>query len=123
MHCQDSNLNLKPYDLLLFIQKTIPDFNKIADTDDGIYNALGDFAIYLRDSLDEKSISESDLKNAFQVMNMMGSAEDLEVQNLLVVGILEILTDKDNVVEIVKKHLEGNASQLFEMVLEGWKFN
>lgn len=120
MHYQGNKSTLKPQELLAFIQKEIPNFNDIVDLEDGMYSALGDFAIYLRDGISEKSISDSDLKSAFNVMNTMGAAEDLEVQNLLVVGIFEILTDADNVVAVVKENLEGGASQLFERVLVGW---
>lgn len=112
--------DLKPEDVLAFVQKEVSNFNDFVDLDDGLYSILGDFAIYLRDSIAQGVISELDLKSAFKVMNHMGESEDLEVQNLLVVAIFEILADIDDVIEIVKKGLVGNASELFRKVISGW---
>ena len=89
MRSQVSSLSsdLKPEDVLAFVQTEIPNFSDIVDLDEGLYSILGDLAIYLRDSINEGTASELDLKAAFKVMNAMGASEDLEVQNLLVVGI------------------------------------
>ena len=122
MRSQVSSLksDLKPEDVLAFVQTEIPNFNDIVDLDEGLYSILGDFAIYLRDGIDKGTTSKLDLKAAFRIMNVMGASEDLEVQNLLVVGIFEILTDVDEVIEVVKQGLEGKAAQLFDRVLAGW---
>ena len=119
MRSQVSSLSsdLKPEDVLAFVQTEIPNFSDIVDLDEGLYSILGDLAIYLRDSINEGTASELDLKAAFKVMNAMGASEDLEVQNLLVVGIFEILTDINVVTEIVRQRLEGKAAQLFNRVL------
>lgn len=114
------NSELKPEHVLAYIQEEMPRFNDIVDLDDGVYSALGDFAIYLRDGIAERSIPELELKAAFMIMNAMGEAEDLEVNNLLVVGMLEILTDVDVVADVVKKGLEGKAEEFFSRVLSGW---
>lgn len=42
------------------------------DIDDGMYDALGDFAICLGDGLVEKSLSEEGIHKAYKVMNTMG---------------------------------------------------
>jgi len=122
MHCQDNDMNehLKPEKVIPFIRSEFPCFDNIADMDEGIYSALGDFAIYLRNGISNKTLTDSDLRKAFKVLNKMGRAEDLEVKNLLVVGIFEILTDNDEVTEVVKCSLEGESGELFERVLAGW---
>jgi len=128
MHYQDNDLktDLKPEEVLSFVRTEFADFDRIIDIDidididNGMYDTLGDFAIYLRNGISEKSLSEENLKKAFKVMNTMGASKELEVQNLLVVGILEILTDEGQVVSVVKEGLTGSAAELFERVLIGW---
>lgn len=119
---QDSDLerSLKPEGVLSFVRSEFVNFDSIVAIDDGIYNAFGDFAIYLRNEIVEKSLSGKELQKAFKVMNTMGASKELEVQNLLVVGILEILSDEDRVVAIVRGGLVGNAADLFQKVLIGW---
>ncbi|MEP4151333.1 MAG: hypothetical protein ABJL73_08510 [Lentilitoribacter sp.] len=114
------NSELKPEDVLPFIRSEFEDFDSIVDLDDGIYGGLGDFAIYLRNEMNGESLSEEKCQKAFKIMNAMGASKDLEVQNLLVVGILEILTDKDKVVSLVRSGLNGQAAEIFEKVLNGW---
>lgn len=122
MHYQDNDVkaDLKPEEVLSFLRAEFINFNSIVNIDDGVYDALGDFAIYLRNAIAKKSLSEEYLRKAFEVMNTMGASKDLEVHNLLVVGILEILADEDQVVIVVRNGLVGYAAELFERVLKGW---
>lgn len=112
--------DLKSEEVLSFLRFELVNFDSVVDVDDGIYDALGDFAIYLRNAIAEESLSEEYLRKAFEVLNTMGASKDLEVHNLLVVGILEILADEDQVVIVVKDGLVGYAAELFENVLKGW---
>ena len=116
-----SQSGLKPEDIFALIKEKIPTFKSIYDIDDGIYCILGDFAIYLKDSIDEGTISDIDLENAFEIMNMMGSTKDIELHNLLIVGVLEILTDSKKVIEVIRQGLEGEAAQFFEEAISFWK--
>lgn len=85
MHYQDNDLktDLRPEEVLSFLRAEFVNFDSIVDIDDGIYDALGDFAIYVRNGISEKSLSEENLRKAFKVMNTMGASKELEVQNLL----------------------------------------
>lgn len=118
MHYQANDL--KPEDVLTFMRAEFGGFDSIVDIDEGVYDALGDFAIYLRDGINKELLSDEECQEAFKLMNTMGASNNLEVQNLLVVGILEILTDEDNVAALVKRRLKGPAAELFERVLAGW---
>ncbi len=114
-------IQLHPEEIISFIRTEFPLFDSIVDTNEGMYDVLGNFAIFLRNGISENSLSDIELKQVFKVMNTMGSAKELEVKNLLVVGIFEILTDVDKVVEVVKSGLEGEAAELFQRVLVGWR--
>lgn len=118
MHYQANDL--KPEDILTFMRAEFEGLDSIIDIDEGMYDALGDFAIYLRDGINKKSLSDEKFNKALKIMNTMGASNNLEVQNLLVVGIFEILTDEDDVVSSVKCGLTGPASEMFERVLVGW---
>jgi len=112
--------DLKPEEVLYFLRTELVNFDSVVDIDDGVYDALGDFAIYLRNAIAKETLSEEYLRKAFEVMNTMGASKDLQVHNLLVVGILEILADEDQVVIVVRDGLVGYAAELFEKVLKGW---
>ena len=118
MHYQANDL--KPEDVLTFMRAELGGFDSIVDIDEGVYDALGDFAIYLRDGINDESLSDEKCQEAFKIMNTMGASNNLEVQNFLVVGIFEILTDEDDVVASVKRGLIGPAAEMFERVLIGW---
>ncbi len=122
MHYQEYEMKykLKADDVQSFMRSEFDGFDDIVDMENGLYDALGDFAIYLRDKMNEETLSEEMSQKAFNIMNVMGASEDLEVQNLLVVGILEVMTDEHKVVSLVKKGLSGPAAELFERVIVGW---
>ena len=113
--------DLKQEDVLPLIRAEFSCFDNTVDMDNGVYDVLGDFAIHLRDRMTEKSLSECDTQKAFKIMNMMGASKDLEVQNLLVVGIFEILTDENATITAMQKGLKGTAAELFHRTLIGWK--
>nr|VFK46850.1 MAG: hypothetical protein BECKTC1821E_GA0114239_10715 [Candidatus Kentron sp. TC]VFK49579.1 MAG: hypothetical protein BECKTC1821D_GA0114238_108116 [Candidatus Kentron sp. TC]VFK62214.1 MAG: hypothetical protein BECKTC1821F_GA0114240_10719 [Candidatus Kentron sp. TC] len=49
-----------------------------------------------------------------------GASGNTEVQNQLVVGVLEILTDTDESRSAAKKNLKGQALELFRQTLSRW---
>ncbi len=111
---------LTPETVISALLVECPGFEKIADIEEGSYSILGDFAIYLRDGIASNTLPAGELDKAFAFLNAMGVSDDLEVQNQLVVGVLEILADTDESCALAKRKLEGNASALFTRTLSGW---
>jgi hypothetical protein len=111
---------MTPDETIPTIRAACPAFSKDVDLTEGPYSILGEFAIYLRDGITNHTISPHEIDRAFSVLNDMGSSSDAEVQNQLVVGVLEILTDNDDVIEFAKNKLEQSALDLFQRVLIGW---
>ena len=112
--------NIRSEDTIDILVSRFPKFAKSADLDEGPYSVLGDFAIYVCDGIESESIATPDLDKIFAFLNELGSSGDIEVQNQLVVGVLEILTDTDKCVDAARQRLRGQALQFFERVLVGW---
>jgi|GEM_PF-2542756 len=119
MHYLDNSV-LKPETVISALLAECPSFAKLADIEEGTYSVLGDFAIYLRDGITNNTLQADGLESAFAFLNKMGASDDLEVQNQLVVGILEILADTDESTSAAKRKLEGRALELFDRTLSGW---
>ena len=119
MRFQDNSL-LKPETVISTLLVEYPDFAKSVDIGEGPYSILGDFAIYLRDGIKKDTMQTDELDRVFNFLNEMGASNDLEVQNQLVVGVLEILADTDESVSLAKRSLKGKALELFERTLSGW---
>lgn len=119
----ESKPNLKPGDVLPFLKREIPGFTDIPliDLNEGIYVILGDFAIYLRDGIVDGSFSDEELSRFFCALNTLGSSDDVEVHNQLVVGVLEILSDYATTVAVANARLDGRAAEMFNRVLRGWR--
>nr|VFJ66236.1 MAG: hypothetical protein BECKFW1821C_GA0114237_10096 [Candidatus Kentron sp. FW] len=70
-----------------------------------------------RDSIPRDYTSIDD---ASGFLNAMGDSDNLEVQNQLVVGVLEVLADTSKSLAAANNHLEGRALALFERTVSGW---
>lgn len=97
-----------------------PELIDILILTEGPYSILGNFGLFLKDGICQGRIDEARLNSYFEFLNEMGESNDLEVRNLLVVGILEILTDYEKSVLITREKLRGRALALFEKTLSGW---
>lgn len=106
--------------ILAVLGERFPKMRLDYDPDGGVYDVLGDLAIHLRDGLDAGRLDEAVLSAAIELFNEMAESEDVEVKNLLVVGIFEMLTDSDATIAAMKRHLGVTANELFERVLIGW---
>ena len=102
------------------LKQRFPKFADEIEFDDGPYTALGDFALHLRDGFDADSFSPDELRDIFQFLGELGESSDSEIQNLLVVAVLEVLTDSDKAIELSRQQLKGTALGLLERVLSGW---
>ena len=110
-----------PSETISLLKVALPNIADDLDFDEGPYVVLGDLAILLRDGINLGRYSESELNAIFEFLNRLGFSENTEVQNQLVVGILEILTDSPECITICRQLLEGPALQLFERMTNGWQ--
>jgi hypothetical protein len=86
------------------------------DLSEGSYCILGRVAFFVQ----EATLSNSEMDCVFAHLNKMATGDD-ESQNLLVVGILEILTDTEESIARARLKLGGGPARLlFERVLVGW---
>ena len=88
---------------------------------EGPYVVLGGFALYLMNGLEERTLSLEEVERAFEFLNEVGEIPDSDVQNMLAVGALEILTDYEWSVEAARTHLRGRALESFEEMYRFWK--
>jgi hypothetical protein len=86
------------------------------DLSEGPYYVMGEIATFIRDGL----LPDVEMDCVFAHFHKMAEG-DLETQNLLVVGVLEMLRDSPQSIARARKELEGGpARPLFERVLKGW---
>ena len=86
------------------------------DLSEGPYGVAGEVALLLRDG----ALSNAEANFVFAHLHRMAEG-DVESQNLLVVGILEVLGDTPQSIARVRRGLgAGPARPLFERVLKGW---
>lgn len=117
--------DLQREDILDLFMDEFPGIMKTIDTDDeGIYFILGMFGTYLTKGILKNTIPENTLGRIFKILNLMGQTRsDLEVHNLLQVGIFEKVTDEKQCIAPVRKRLTGNALALFEQSISAWEID
>jgi hypothetical protein len=86
------------------------------DLSEGSYYITGQVALLLQ----KAALSNSEMDRVLAHLNKMATGDD-ESQNLLVVGILEILADTEESIARTRLKLGGGSARLlFERVLIGW---
>jgi hypothetical protein len=109
-------MSTKQINIIAELLEEFPDFAKSVDTEEGTFYILGRFGSYLRDGITNDTIQVDELNHAFDFLNQMAVSDDPRVQNQLIVGVLEILTDDPKVAEIAKKKLKNKALEFFENI-------
>jgi len=103
------------------LRELLPDLEVHSDPAESEYFNAGNFAIWLRDGIVDRSLPEEKVDQAFGALNQIGAVDDNEIQNQLAVGVLEILTDDPASVRAARQKLKGRALELFEIVKEFWQ--
>jgi hypothetical protein len=86
------------------------------DLSEGPYYIMHQATASIRDG----ELSDAEAASVFAHLNKMAEL-DVDTQNLLVVGVLEVLTDTPQSIERTRAGLDGGAARfLFERVLKGW---
>ncbi|HEY2566236.1 MAG TPA: hypothetical protein VGH95_00805 [Candidatus Aquirickettsiella sp.] len=113
------NLEIEKFSQRLL--KDFPNFINVMNPDDfQPYMLFGDFGIYIRDLIDHGSYDENELDKLFDFLNEMGNSSDEEVQNLLTVGVLEIITDSSTAMMLARKKLKGIALEDLILIQKYW---
>ena len=94
-----------------------PGLGAYLNLSEGEYRVLGELGVLLRDRRLEPAIESA----VYRHLNRMGDG-DIEAQNLLVVGVLEILCDSPEGIAAARQALNGNALQWFEHTMQAWGF-
>lgn len=88
--------------------------NKEIDLLDGVYLFMNDFAIFLSKEI-EKDPTSVIVNKAFLFINDIGESNNLEVLNILKVGVLEILySSKDIDRKLVSDFLSKKTKRVFQ---------
>lgn len=109
-------------DMKFILESEFPHFAKLetTDFDDGVYCVLGSFGIYLCEECSKIFVNKEVLTKAFDILNAMGESDDIEIQNQLIVGVLEMLIDTKLSIHVARENLKGNSLEFFERVIRGW---
>lgn len=115
---------MKNLEIEIFTKRLLEDFpnfiNEMKPDDFQPYMLFGDFGIYIRDLIDRGGYDENELDKIFQFLNEMGNSSNEEVQNLLTVGVLEILTDSNTATMLAQKNLKGTALEDLILIQRYW---
>ncbi len=79
----------------------------------GIYEALGNFAIYIGESIDNNEIDDVIMQKVVQFMDELASYSDAELKNILVVGIFETLDNYEKAIDYIKQRICSEGIQLY----------
>jgi len=117
MHSHDPELTPHSHPVVRALLQDCPWLVNRVDLTEGVHYIMNQVAILLRDV----DLSEAEMDCVFFHLNQMAEG-DSETKNILVVGVLEVLTDTPEAVEMARTRLrEGPARLLFERVLNGWE--
>jgi len=86
--------------------------------DDSPYLVFGDFALFFLQHLQDRGMSKENEANwlpaSLQVIDQMLTSGDAELENLIQVGVLEVLDGNPDALKLVKSHLSAQGQEKFE---------
>lgn len=69
------------------------------------YNVIGDFTLDFQDNFVASKLTSEEVNNFFYFTNKMANSQDKEVQNIFVVEVLEIFSDREETIKISQEKL------------------
>lgn len=84
------------------------------EIDSGVYEILGCLAIYLGEGIEKNTIDDNIVAKSIQFMNALATNQDLEVQNILVAGVFETLSNYDKAIDRIKGELNPDGIRLYD---------
>ena len=77
------------------LYEMVPEYSNEKNNEDGIYFFMNEFTLSLIDEI-EQSQSNKFIDNSFEFINHLGESNNLEILNIVKVGVLEILYTSEN---------------------------
>ena len=97
------------------------------DFDDGLkpgdilsHLIFGNFAAFIRDKIESNSLSDIIIKHFVNLIDEMFNSDDIEVENLVNTGFLEVLTDTEDYRKKMREVLSGKSLEKYEQMIEYW---
>jgi hypothetical protein len=105
--------------LIKILVENIPEFKELItpEFEFSAYIIFGDFGIFLRDKILERSDNEGLINRSFGLLNMLIEQGDEKIIQMLRVTTFEILTDNPQTIAISKQYLKGKAVDIFLQVI------
>jgi hypothetical protein len=85
--------------------------------DDCPYLIFGDFGLFLLRQLGDKSTNSANqdwLRPSVELIDEMLTSENPEIENLIQVGVLEVLGDQPDAISLVKQYLSAAGKEKIE---------
>jgi hypothetical protein len=96
------------------LQKYEPDF-------DLPYILLGSFALFVSDLIKENSVDNIKLKTACEFIEEMAKDTNEEVQDLFMIGFLEVFIDEKSSLEFAKTYLSHIVNDKIDLIQKFWQ--
>lgn len=126
MQCQDFELvkTITVDDLLSLIREHCNNVDDLVSEEakqSGNLFVLAELSHYLIDSVIDKGKIRPHVDDIFGALNSLGEMERIDIDDLLMVGVFELLLDSEDVVSLAHAKLKGGALQLFNETLSIWR--
>ncbi len=94
----------------------VPEFSKMTDheNDELTYVVFGELSLRLFEDITTNNQTTDFTKKCFVFFNLLGDREDIEIDNLLIVGIYEGLYANKKCNRVAREFLTGKNKELYE---------
>ncbi len=108
--------------LIETIATTFPSFAKKFPPEESVgnYDYMDELSCEVEEEIKKGQRDEQFINNAFDFYNRMAEEGDDEVQNILIISVLEGLSDKEVLTKMAREKLKGFALEMFERVVRFW---
>ncbi len=86
------------------------------------YLLYGDFALFINREIHKDPPNLGLIERCYDYINILGESKDKEIVNLLVVGVLEVLTDNKELQEVSVRLLKGVSKKYYMGLFESGLF-
>lgn len=98
------------------LYEMVPEYSYYKNEETGIYLFINEFTSSLIDEI-EQSQSNKFIDNSFEFINHLGESNNLEILNIVKVGVLEILYTSEN---LKRQKIEELLSEKLRLIFRGF---
>jgi hypothetical protein len=118
MHYRDYNTpNITRKDIFDVAREQLPEVEENLGETVGAYHLFGNLALYLEENVGTCRLNDEFISRAFGLMNKMASHNDPEVQNILIVGFMEVAVGNERIMPLLREHFSPEGLSLLERVI------